>query len=132
MIDINIPGFGEVYLEHLVLDYNGTLAFDGRLIKEVAYLLEQFVNRLHVHILTADTFGSVKKMFADSSCTVHVISSGQEDVKKADYVEQLGCAATACIGNGRNDRLMLKKAALGIAVMQQEGLHLKHCWLLML
>ena len=28
---------------------------------------------------------------------------------------------TACIGNGRNDRAMLKHAALGIAVLAEEG-----------
>ena len=40
---------------------------------------------------------------------------------KLDYVKRLGAARTACIGNGRNDRLMLKAAALGIAVLQGEG-----------
>jgi soluble P-type ATPase len=34
---------------------------------------------------------------------------------------RLGAGRTACIGNGRNDRLMLKTAALGIAVLQGEG-----------
>jgi soluble P-type ATPase len=28
---------------------------------------------------------------------------------------------TVCIGNGRNDRLMLEEAGLGIAVVQREG-----------
>jgi soluble P-type ATPase len=36
-------------------------------------------------------------------------------------VRRLGAARTACIGNGRNDELMLKTAALGIAVLQREG-----------
>ena len=121
MIEINIPGFAKLNLEHLVLDYNGTLAFDGRLIKGVSFLLEQLAGHVHVHIITADTFGSVKKVFGDSPCTVSVISPGGEDRAKADYVEKLGAQLTASIGNGRNDRLMLKKSALGIAVAQQEG-----------
>lgn len=29
MIDIEIPGFAHLQLDHLVLDYNGTLARDG-------------------------------------------------------------------------------------------------------
>ena len=37
------------------------------------------------------------------------------------YVEKLGAERCVAIGNGRNDRLMLEAAALGIAVMQQEG-----------
>ncbi|HZK13262.1 MAG TPA: hypothetical protein VFC55_01990 [Desulfobaccales bacterium] len=31
MISINIPGFKELRLSHLVLDYNGTIAAQGRL-----------------------------------------------------------------------------------------------------
>jgi hypothetical protein len=30
MLEINIPGFKDQCLSHLVLDYNGTLACDGR------------------------------------------------------------------------------------------------------
>ena len=33
MIALTIPGFGALELQHLVLDYNGTLAVDGKLIR---------------------------------------------------------------------------------------------------
>jgi hypothetical protein len=36
MIDVAIPGFGRLALEHLVCDYNGTLARDGVLLDGVA------------------------------------------------------------------------------------------------
>ncbi len=32
MIHVSIPDFGNYHLEELILDYNGTLAIDGRLI----------------------------------------------------------------------------------------------------
>ena len=35
MIEIDVPGFGALRLEHLVLDYNGTLACDGMLLEGV-------------------------------------------------------------------------------------------------
>lgn len=44
-----------------------------------------------------------------------------QDIGKMNYVDRLGAARTVCIGNGRNDAMMLKKAALGIAVVQDEG-----------
>jgi soluble P-type ATPase len=44
-----------------------------------------------------------------------------QDMGKLDYVKGLGAQHTICIGNGRNDRLMLKEAALGIAVLLEEG-----------
>ena len=43
----------------------------------------------------------------------------------ADYVRQLGCGSTVCVGNGRNDRLMLAEAALGIEVLQREGCNIE-------
>lgn len=121
MIEINIPDFGQLRLEHLVLDYNGTLALDGNLLDGVNQLLDRLNDHLHIHILTADTFGSVRQQFAGSPCTIHVLSAGNEEKGKADYIRRLGVQATVCIGNGRNDRLMLEEAALGIGVIQQEG-----------
>ena len=32
MLRTDIPGFGSLRIEHLVLDYNGTLALDGRML----------------------------------------------------------------------------------------------------
>jgi soluble P-type ATPase len=49
------------------------------------------------------------------------VKSGGEDRAKAAYVRRLMPDRVACIGNGRNDRRMLRLAALGIAVVQAEG-----------
>lgn len=110
MIEIDIPDFDRLSLAHLVLDYNGTLAFDGRLLSGVADLLERLAKDLRIHIITADTFGSVKQVFAGTGFTVHVLSPGNEAEGKAEYVRQLGSMSSVCIGNGRNDRLMLGEA----------------------
>lgn len=121
MIEINIPGFNRLQLKHLVLDFNGTLAFDGKLIDGVSQLLDRLTDHLHIHILTADTFGSVREKFFDSPYAIHVLSTANEDKGKVEYIRQVGAQSTVCIGNGRNDRLMLKEAALGIAVIHKEG-----------
>lgn len=36
-------------------------------------------------------------------------------------MRELGARACVCLGNGRNDQLMLQDAALGIAVLGPEG-----------
>jgi len=121
MVDCPIPGFKNLFLSHLVLDFNGTLACDGRLLEGIKERLEMLSKHLAIHLLTADTFGTVKDQVAAIPAKVMVIPRDQEAKAKADYVRQLGCAQTAAIGNGRNDRLMLREAALGIAVVQREG-----------
>ncbi len=121
MIEISIPGYKTLQLDQLVLDYNGTLAVDGQPLAGVAEMLATLSTRLEIHVLTADTHGQVKNALAGAPCRISILPPGQEDISKLNYIEQLGAERTVCIGNGRNDRLMLQQAALGIAVVQAEG-----------
>jgi soluble P-type ATPase len=95
LLEIDIPGADSLRLEHLVADYNGTLARAGVLLPGVAEALGSLAQKLDLHVVTADTFGQVR--------------------------QALGTARCASLGNGRNDRLMLAAAELGIAVTQGEG-----------
>lgn len=121
MIEIDIPGFKHLRLEHLVLDYNGTLAVDGRLATGVRERLHRLAEKLHIHVITADTFGEVRASVADLACTLHVLPRQSQAEAKRDYVRRLNAERTVSIGNGRNDRLMLGEASLGIAVILAEG-----------
>jgi soluble P-type ATPase len=121
MIEIDIPGFKSLRILHLVLDYNGTLACDGKVMDGVVERLKALAELVDVHVLTADTFGSVEKELSQIPCTISVIPKEDQAEAKADYVRRLGSDRCVTIGNGRNDRIMLKDAALGIAVVQVEG-----------
>jgi len=120
-MELAIPGFGTLRLEHLVVDYNGTLAVDGRLLRGVRTRLERLARSLRVHVVTADTFGKARAGLRGLNCRLEVLQRGGEDRAKAAYVRRLGPSRVACIGNGRNDRLMLRMARVGIAVVQAEG-----------
>ena len=104
-----------------MLDFNGTLAVDGRLLNGVKPRLAKLARSLRIHIVTADTFGRARASLRGVKCTLEILSAGGEDRAKARYVRRLGKRTVACIGNGRNDRLMLRAAALGIATVQREG-----------
>jgi soluble P-type ATPase len=121
MLELNIPGYKTLVFSFLVLDYNGTIACDGHLIPGVRFRLEALSRSVAIHILTADTFGSVQKEMTGIPCEVVVIGKENQTRAKADYVRQLGLQKTVTVGNGRNDALMLKEAVLGIAVIQEEG-----------
>jgi P-type E1-E2 ATPase len=122
MIELDIPGFGQRTLRHLILDYNGTLALDGRIQPGVLSRMSQLKKLLEIHILTADTFGTVRSTFAPTGHAVHVLPAGDERRAKADYVRNLTAVTCACLGNGNNDSEMLAAAGLAIAVLQPEGL----------
>ncbi|GAB6906981.1 conserved hypothetical protein [Desulfosarcina cetonica] len=121
MISIEIPGFGKLSLDHLVLDYNGTLAVDGILLPGVKAALNILAQSLTVHVVTADTFGKAAAGLTGVNCQLRVLPAGEQDRAKADFVAQLGAARTVAVGNGRNDARMLAAAALGIAVILAEG-----------
>ena len=121
MIEIDVPDFGALALEHLVLDYNGTLARDGVLIDGVAERLRELAGALAIHVLTADTFGTARGVLDGLPCAVTVLGAGDQAAAKAAVVDRLGPRSVVAVGNGRNDRLMLERAALGIAVILEEG-----------
>lgn len=121
MLEIAIPGADTLHLEHLVADYNGTLAKDGTLLPGVAEAFAELATHLSLHVVTADTFGQVREALAGLPCTLHILPPGGQDAAKLAFLESLGAERCAALGNGRNDRLMLAQAALGIALVQGEG-----------
>lgn len=121
MINVAIPDFGALELEHLVLDFNGTLAVDGELLPGVAERLVALAPRLSIHVLTADTHGTAARSLESLPCSLAVAPPSDQGEAKRRFVEGLGAEHVVAIGNGRNDRLMLRAARIGIAVMQREG-----------
>ena len=117
---IAIPGRETLRLDYLVTDFNGTLACDGALLPGVEETLRRLADHLSVRVLTADTFGRARETLAGMPCELVILSPGAQDSAKRRYVEN-GPTRCVCIGNGRNDRMMLAAAALGIVVMQTEG-----------
>lgn len=122
MLQIDVPGFKTLQLQHLVLDYNGTLACDGEPVSGVRDLLQELSGDLEIHIITADTFGRVASVFAHEPCVVKVLPRENQSREKLNYIRELNAQSCVCMGNGRNDSLMLQEAGLGIAVSLQEGL----------
>lgn len=124
MLEIAIPSRGRLLLEHLVLDLNGTLALDGALLPGVKERLARLDGRLTLHLVSADTQGTLAAVAADLAARAHRLEPGDEAAQKAALVEHLGADRVVAIGNGANDSLMLDRAALGIAVLGPEGLAL--------
>jgi soluble P-type ATPase len=121
VLAIDIPGYLALRLEHLVLDYNGTLACEGELLSGVRERLMALAGTFRIHILTGDTFGKAREELVGLPCDLCILPADDQDRRKLEYVQRLGPPTTVCVGNGRNDRLMLRAAGLGIVVVQAEG-----------
>jgi soluble P-type ATPase len=72
MLTIDIPGYKRILAQHLVIDFNGTLAIDGKLIEGTASLLKRLADNLTLHILTADTFDSARFEVHNINCRLEI------------------------------------------------------------
>ena len=121
MIVIDIPGYIRLEIKHVVCDYNGTIAVDGKLIDGVEKIMNELSKDIKFHVITADTYGFVERELENVNCKLVKIADHDQAYSKLEYVSGIGKDYTVCIGNGNNDRLMLKEARLGIALVQEEG-----------
>ncbi len=118
---IDIPNYGKLEIKHIVLDYNGTLASSGKVLKDTKEALRKLCKEYKVYVITADTFGSVKDELEEFDLEVIVLKSNNHTQEKADFVNSLNAKNTVAIGNGNNDTLMLQNALLSIAIIGDEG-----------
>jgi soluble P-type ATPase len=120
-MEIEIPGWGRLSVKNLVLDFTGTLSVDGVLIHGVRERLKDLAQNMTIHVLTADTFGRAAQELEGLPVEITILKAHAEDRSKEDYVIALGADQVVAMGNGNNDALMLSIAALGVAVMEDEG-----------
>jgi len=121
MIEVEIPRYGRLCLKNLVLDYNGTIALDGKLKTAVRERLPKLAEKVEIHVVTADTFGTVAAEMEGTGAAVEILHTDDHTAEKRRFLERLGAEHTAAVGNGNNDALMLELAALGIVVLGEEG-----------
>lgn len=121
MINVDIPGQGQYTYEHLVLDFNGTIAYDGKLIDGVEKRLTTLAKDLMIYVITADTNGSVINQCYDLPVNVQIIAKDNQLEEKKAFIKKLDSRGTIGMGNGVNDQYMLEEANLSIAVIGSEG-----------
>jgi soluble P-type ATPase len=92
MLEIKIPGYADLFIEHLVLDYNGTIAIDGIPLPGVLEILSELSRSLNIHVITADTHGSVQDQLQLENISVHILEEGNQCEQKKVFVTQLGAS----------------------------------------
>jgi len=121
MIEIGIPGSDDLRLVNALLDFNGTLAFDGWLIEGTADRLRALAALLELHVVTGDTTGTAREALAGLPVQLHLMPPEDQDTAKRAVLARFDAARTVAVGNGRNDLGLLEQAALSIIVIGREG-----------
>ncbi len=125
MIHLDIPGFGAREIVTVISDYSGTHAFGGALRPGVKARLAALAERVGVHIVTSDTFGTAERELDGLPVTLRMLAGEGHDEQKRAYALEHDPTHVAAFGNGRNDRLLLhavrEAGGLAIAVDNGEG-----------
>lgn len=122
MIHMDIPGWGNMDIENILLDLNGTLATDGKIPTEVRGKINALSDRVSIYVLTADTQGTGDEEMRDLKAKLIKIPGEDSKQGKFEFIKDLEIEKTVAIGNGNNDQLILNEAGLGIAVLGDEGM----------
>jgi P-type E1-E2 ATPase len=117
-LSVSIPVGSDLVLEHLLLDVNGTLTNRGVLLDFVTDRLDRLRDRLDVHLVSADTFGTLNAIAERLQVGAVRAATGEDKLRVLD---ELGRDRCVVIGNGANDVLVLEAAAVGFAVLGPEG-----------
>jgi soluble P-type ATPase len=121
MITINIPGWGDMEIKNILLDMNGTIARDGKIPSGVKEKINSLAGKAKVYVLTADTQGTAIEEIRNLEAELVKLPGKDSKIGKLEFLKTLEPEMTAAIGNGNNDQLILKEAALTIAVLGDEG-----------
>ncbi len=121
-MEIEIKGFNKINVKYILLDVNGTLSTDGCLIDGVKEKIEKLNKNFEIFLLTADTFGKGQEIASVLGVNFKKIGGTNEAEEKLKFLKHLGEKNCIAIGNGNNDILMLKEAALGIGIVGEEGI----------
>ena len=118
---IVIPEYKTLEVDRLFLDFNGSIAVDGIIPAGVRQRLEQLAAEFTIYVLTADTNGNAKEQCQGLPVILQTFPTGNARDYKKELVKATGSRRCVAVGNGRNDELMLREAALSIAIMDREG-----------
>ena len=76
---------------------------------------------MKIYILTADTRGQAIQILGKLNVEIALLSGDNTSQEKAEFIRATGSSRSVAIGNGYNDHLMLKEAALGLCIIGKEG-----------
>ena len=116
---INITEDKSITIDTLLLDANGTLTIDGILIDGVKERITELKKHFEIIMLTGDRLGTAGALADKLEIKWELASTAAE---KQLVAERMGSNRCASIGNGAIDAKLLGTCALGIAVIQEEGL----------
>lgn len=118
---IIIPGSGEMNIQTLILDLNGTLSVGGEIVEGVVDRINE-IKKLDIQVVlfTGNTRNDADTLATNLGISWRLAKSAEDKRRLTEELEETTCAS---IGNGLIDAQMMKIVRLGIVTLQAEGVH---------
>jgi len=121
MISIERPGQGNLEIEFILIDFEGTLASDRRVHPKAKDKINLLSKRTKIYILAKGEKEGVEESLRRVKAEIFYLTEGEGSRRKLDLLRQLGPTRTVAIGNGVDDAPMIEEAGLGICIISKEG-----------
>lgn len=117
----NVGNVGKIELNTIVLDLNGTLSVNGKVVKGAKKRLLKLEKLGYKIILfTGDQRGTAKSICDKLNIEYKITKTAKDKGKEMAKLDLKTCVA---IGNARIDIETLKMAKISILTLQSEGIH---------
>lgn len=121
MIIIQRPGFEPMEIENILIDFEGTLAQDRRVNPKAKDKINLLSKRTKIYIFTTQDKDTVEKVLKKIRAEIIFLKEGESTQGKLDLLSNLNAKNSVFIGNGEDDKEVMKDVAFGIAVIGKEG-----------
>lgn len=121
MIPIQRPGQNPLEIEFLFIDFEGTLATDGRVHPKAKDKINLLSKRTQIYIFTKGEEKVVGDILKKVKAEVIYLTGEETSREKLGLLRHLGEIRGVAIGNGVDDVSMMEEAGLSICVIGKEG-----------
>ena len=121
MISIQRAGMENLEIQFVLIDFEGTLAMDGRVHPKAKDKVNLLSKRATIYILTKRDRGKVEETLRKMKVEILYVTEGDSSQQKLNLLQRLGSHQTAVIGNGLDDVQIMEQAGLGMCVIGKEG-----------
>jgi soluble P-type ATPase len=121
MIHLQRSGQEPLEIDFILIDFEGTLASNGRVHPKAKDKLNLLAKRAKIYILTKEKKEDVEEVLRKVNAEIVYLTEGESSKMKLDLLRQLGATRTVAIGSGADDGAMIKEAVLGLCVIGKEG-----------
>jgi len=121
MISIQRPGMENLDIHFVLIDFEGTLAMDGRVHPKAKDKVNLLSKRATLYILTKSNREKVEETLRKMKVEILYVTEGDSSQQKLKVLQRLGPHQTAVIGNGLDDVRIMEQAGLGMCVIGKEG-----------